>query len=78
MTGDLACAGCGSLLQRGFIIDRGHYDSKSPQAWVEGEPESSFWSGLKTSDREIRRVDAYRCTRCGRLDFFAVEHTEIW
>ena len=71
------CPGCGGELLRGFIFDRGHYDYKQQQLWVEGEPEESFWSGIKTSDRDARKVDSYRCVRCNRLEFFAAEGASI-
>ncbi len=77
MDSDLLCSKCGGGMIRGFIFDRGDYNFKQQQVWVEGEPESSFWSGLKTSGRDARTVDAYRCTGCSRLEFFAGGTTEI-
>ena len=61
----------------GFIFDRGHYDQKRQQVWVEGDPEASFWSGLKTSGRDVRTVDAFRCESCDRLEFFAGDSADI-
>ena len=77
MNGELACSACRGVMVRGFIYDRGHYDQKRQQVWVHGEPEASFWSGLKTSGRDVRTVDAFRCTICGRLEFFASETADI-
>lgn len=77
MSDDRACSACGSRMIRGFIFDRGHYEYKQQQVWVEGEPESSFWSGLKTSGRDARTVDAYRCASCDRLEFFAGDAASI-
>ena len=77
MTDDVACPACGGTMMKGFIFDRGHYEYKAQQVWVEGEPESSFWSGLKTSGRDARTVDAYRCGGCDRLEFFAKENTAL-
>lgn len=77
MNEELACSACGSRMIRGFIYDRGHYDYKQQQVWVEGEAESSFWSGLKTSGREVRTVDAYRCASCDRLEFYASEGANL-
>ena len=77
MSAELACSACGSRMIKGFIFDRGHYDQKRQQVWVEGEPEASFWAGLKTKGREVRTVDAFRCSSCDRLEFFAGEAANI-
>lgn len=71
MSEDLACSGCGGIMNKGFIFDRGHYEYRQQQVWVAGEPEESFWSGIKTSGRDARTVNAYRCAGCGRLEFYA-------
>jgi len=44
-----------------------------PGQWISGEPERSFWFGLKLSGRKQLTVSAYRCPRCGRLEVFAPE-----
>ncbi|MCC6327603.1 MAG: hypothetical protein IT174_03740 [Acidobacteria bacterium] len=77
MDPNFKCPACGGATSRGFIFDRGHYEYKTQQAWVEGEPTSSFWSGLETDGRDVRTVDAYRCGGCGRLEFFAADAAEI-
>ncbi len=71
------CTNCGGKMQKGFVFDRGHMEYKTQQAWVEGEPEESFWSGVKTSGRDGYRVVAYRCTGCDRLEFYTTERDEI-
>lgn len=58
-------------MEAGFLMDRGHYDSKRVSEWVEGEPESSFWHGLKTSDRKVLKVVVFRCESCGYLESYA-------
>jgi hypothetical protein len=58
-------------MEPGFVVDKGHYDSKDTQKWVEGVPERSFWHGLKIKDRESHPVTSYRCTRCGYLESYA-------
>lgn len=58
-------------MTEGFVIDHGDMQIRTQQIWVSGKPESSFWSGLKTNDRERFYVLAYRCVSCGRLDFYA-------
>ena len=67
------CAGCKAEMTEGFVIDHGEGYYRLRQLWVSGSPESSFWSGFKTKDRESFYVSGYRCPGCGRLDLFANE-----
>ena len=73
MADDLECLRCRGRMEIGYVMDRGHYGVPTEGTWVEGTPEKSFWSGLKTGDRANRRVMAHRCTRCGMLEFYAKE-----
>jgi hypothetical protein len=58
-------------MQAGFLLDHGHMNSRKPVSWVEGEPEASFWTGLSLSGKKAFEVEAFRCSSCGRLEFFA-------
>ena len=60
-------------MSEGFLVDRGHANAKGLQEWVEGEPERSFWLGLRTRGREKYEVSTYRCDRCGFLESFALD-----
>jgi hypothetical protein len=53
-----------------FILDHGDGNSKRQQIWVEGQPEPSFWSGIKTSGRTAFNVQAFRCVSCNFLEFY--------
>lgn len=53
------------------MIDRGDYSIPAVAQWVEGAPEKSFWTGLKTKDRAVLPVMVYRCGRCGYLEWYA-------
>lgn len=77
MAEEITCPNCGGRMMTGFIYDRGHYEYKQQQVWVEGEPEQSFWSGLKTSGREAHNVLAYRCKSCSRLEFYTADSVDI-
>ena len=77
MITEIECSSCRGKMIRGFIFDRGHYEHKEKQVWVEGEPERSFWSGIKTVGRRAYSADAYRCESCGRLEFYTTEQAEI-
>jgi hypothetical protein len=60
-------------MQPGFMLDRGTYDECNVAQWIEGEPEKSFWFGLKTKGRQALPITALRCPTCGRLDLFAFD-----
>lgn len=67
------CAGCGGTMEEGFVLDRGHYGFPSEQQWAGGEPQSSFWTGLKIDEERLFKVITYRCQHCGRLESYARE-----
>ncbi len=77
MSSELNCSKCSGVMLAGFILDHGHLQVKQQQMWVEGAPETSFWSGLKTSDRAIYKVRAMRCSRCGFLEFYTDEKADL-
>lgn len=56
-------------MDRGFIADQaeGYYLS----LWVEGEPEVSFWKGLKVLPEKSLVIATYRCISCGFLESYA-------
>jgi uncharacterized Fe-S cluster-containing MiaB family protein len=61
-------------MEAGFLLDRGQYGVPQTTAeWVEGTPERSIWTGIKTKGREHYRVETYRCEVCGYLDSYARE-----
>ena len=61
----------------GFIIDHGDYSIKQQQIWVEGAPEASFWSGIKTSGRNAFNVRAFRCADCNFLEFYTADEADL-
>jgi hypothetical protein len=58
-------------MKPGFVLDHTHHSTAAQQHWVEGEPERSFWFGLKTKGRQKLPVRTYRCDRCGCLESYA-------
>ncbi len=64
------------MILQGFILDRTQY-AKLQQVWVEGQPEESFWTGLKTGNRESFYVQAFRCTACNYLEFHATDEVDV-
>ena len=61
----------------GFVIDYGDHQYKRQQLWIEGQPEASFWSGIKISGREAFNVRAFRCADCNFLEFYTTEKTDL-
>ena len=75
---ELKCSRCGGRLEEGFMPDLGHLNVPNPPAeWVEGQPEKSFWDGIKTKGREVYKVVTFRCEGCGYLESFARERSRI-
>lgn len=65
------CPMCKESMEKGFVLDRGHANRPQPASWVEGEPEPSFWQGLKLKQRAVRPIVSFRCARCGLLQNYA-------
>ena len=58
-------------MEEGVTIDKGHGGERSVSEWLEGPPERSFWSGLKTKGKDKFSVKTFRCPRCGYLESYA-------
>jgi len=77
MANEVKCSKCNGVMAEGFILDHGDYEYKRQQIWVEGQPEPSFWSGIKTSGRTAFNVQALRCVSCNFLEFYTTERTSL-
>jgi hypothetical protein len=64
---DPKCPQCRVDMERGFLLDRGHANMGRVARWVEGQPEPSFWTGVRIKDRTTLYVISYRCPECGML-----------
>lgn len=67
------CPKCQGLMEEGFILDRGHYNTGIVETWVEGAPVQSFWSGIKVKNKQQFEVRTFRCASCGFLESYATE-----
>ncbi len=65
------CPKCHAEMEPGFLIEHGDYGQAGTSEWAEGPPERSVWTGIKLRGKERRRVDTYRCVRCGFLESYA-------
>lgn len=73
MTAPKECLRCRGPMEPGFLLDRGHHHQAGTQEWVGGEPERSFWTGIKMKGKEKYPVRTFRCKRCGYLEAYAGE-----
>ena len=57
-------------MQEGFQVDEA-YATRKPATWIEGKPQKSFWTGLKTGGKEHYEIQIFRCPSCGFLESYA-------
>jgi len=67
---ELSCPKCHGAMEEGFVADQ-TYGRMFVSTWVEGVPEKSFWSGIKTQGKEQVQIRTYRCAGCGYLESYA-------
>ena len=72
----IKCPKCNAEMDEGFILDKGHYNAQMVSQWVEGAPERSIWTGIKTKGRDKFQVTTYRCSGCGYLESYALYEPE--
>jgi hypothetical protein len=65
------CPKCHGEMKQGFILDHKDYASALVTQWQPGEPQKSFWRGVKSKDGPQYEITAYRCTGCGYLESYA-------
>lgn len=65
------CPKCRSRMEEGFGLDADANHQLSTTKWIEGRPEKSFFSGVKTKGKRQFPITLYRCTRCGFLEAYA-------
>jgi hypothetical protein len=64
------CPKCRARMEGGFIQDSFQHQVRTAR-WIEGEPEKSFFQGIKTKGKRQYAVVTYRCSRCGYLEGYA-------
>jgi hypothetical protein len=65
------CSKCNGPMTRGFVPDFFTHGATRVPGWQEGEPEKSFWCGTNADRSSIIPISAFRCDRCGFLEFYA-------
>lgn len=71
------CPKCRGQMEPGFLLDKGDLDIFGQSEWLEGKPERSIWTGLKTKGRDRFPVRTDRCMECGYLESYANKETVL-
>jgi len=71
MQGTVECMKCHAQMEPGWVVDKTHagYEQES---WSPGEPQRSFWTGLKLEKDKIVPVTTFHCPNCGYLESYAL------
>jgi hypothetical protein len=74
-----ACPECGSAMEDGVIPDMAHTQVVQ-LGWQAGPPEDAKFlgmkAGLKVNVKELLKITARRCTKCGFLKLYAKPKSE--
>lgn len=71
MQGTVECIKCHAQMEPGWVPDNTHAGFQT-QCWSPGDPQPSFWTGLKLEKEKIIPVTTYRCPKCGYLESYAI------
>jgi hypothetical protein len=64
------CIRCHAQMESGWVPDNTH-SGLQQQNWSTGEPQPSFWTGLKVEGDQVIPVTTFRCPKCGYLESYA-------
>jgi hypothetical protein len=70
MSNSVECMRCHMQMEVGYVpeLKAGWY---SAQSWYPGEPEESFWKGLKMKPDKLIPIKTFRCPNCRYLESYA-------
>jgi hypothetical protein len=74
MNEPVECIRCHAKMEVGHVPDNTHSGFQL-QNWYPGQPEPSFWMGLKLKSDSLIPVTTFRCPKCGYLESFAIRPT---
>ena len=71
------CPKCSGEMAEGFIPDVMDGGYRGPARWIEGAPEPSWLTGVKSAKGAAQyRLTAFRCRQCGFVESYAREAPE--
>jgi predicted nucleic-acid-binding Zn-ribbon protein len=65
------CPKCASAMVEGYLIDHTLGGGAAVNAWREGVPQKSIWTGLKLRGTKAVTIVTWRCRRCYYLESYA-------
>src|SRR5207237_10245994 len=68
---EMQCPQCKGEMVQGFVPDYVHDARSLVVAWFAGPPKKSFWSKTKAPRGDGVPVGAFRCQKCGFLEFYS-------
>ena len=66
----MPCPKCKGEMVQGFVPEYSHKDALLV-SWREGQPKKSFWTTTKAPRGAGVPIGAFRCQKCGFLEFYA-------
>ena len=67
----MQCPKCQSEMVQGFVPDYFQASRSSVVAWFAGSPKKDFWSKTKAPRADGVPIGAFRCQKCGFLEFYS-------
>jgi hypothetical protein len=64
------CPKCQGEMVQGFVPDFTK-NAAFVLGWHEGQPQKSFWTRTKVSSLDGVPIGAFRCQKCGFLEFYS-------
>jgi hypothetical protein len=63
-------------MESGWVPDNTHAGLQQ-ENWCPGEPQPSFWTGLKVEKKDIViPVTTFRCPNCGYLELYVIPQSQ--
>ena len=75
MSNVVECIRCHAQMESGWVPDNTHAGLQR-QNWSPGEPQPSFWTGLKSTEDRVLPVTTLRCPKCGYLESYAIPQSQ--
>ena len=67
----MQCPKCQSEMVQGFVPDYFQAARSFVVAWFAGPPKKSFWSKTEAPRGDGVPIGAFRCQKCGFLEFYS-------